>query len=254
MNRLGLARRAAWTPLDDALADRLERSLGRLEPDALYRRRLRGAVLNHYVATREGLVQTPRRRREMGVLGRGVLYVSLAVALGASAAGAAAAESLPGDPLYPVKLQLEEIRIQIAPPAMRADLIAMALDERLDELEKLAEAGKWSEIAGVAQAVAQAEERLAGSAGAPGQAAKEELAKHAAVLEALVDTAPPTAQGSLHRAIQAATSQGNAGNAPDAHPSPAPGAGPSSEPGSTGSEQQPASEQPRPHKEPKPES
>ena len=52
----------------------------------------------------------------MGVLGRGVLYASLLTAVGVSAVGAAAQESLPGDSLYAVKLQLEEVRMLVAPP------------------------------------------------------------------------------------------------------------------------------------------
>jgi hypothetical protein len=239
VNRLGSARRGTWAPLDEAFAESLERSLGRLEPDGLYRSRLRGAVLNHYVAMREGLVQAPRRPRVMGALGRGVLFASLAVTLAASATGAAAAESLPGDPLYPVKLQFEEIRLQIAPHAMRADLMAMALDERLDELEALARAGRWSQVAGLAQHVAAAEERLAGATGAPGQAAVDELSKHAAVLEDLVETAPPAVHRGLHRAIQAANAHGNTA----AHPSRPPQA----------EDPQPSqSQRQRPHKAPKP--
>lgn len=249
MNRLGLARRGAWTPLDDAFAERLERSLRRLEPDALYRRRLRGAVLNHYVATREGLVQPARRPRAMGALGRGVLYASLAVALTTGATGAAAAGSLPGDPLHSVKLQFEEVRIQIAPPAARADLMAMALDERLHELEELAHAGRWSHIDGAAEGVAKAEKRLAGARGAPGRTAVEEIAEHAAVLEVLVEGAPAAAQDGLHRAIQAANSHGRAR---DAHPRRSPGAGPSSGPGSAGQVRQPPPGQRQSQKAPKP--
>ena len=255
MNRLGLAGRGAWAPLDQAFAENLERSLRRLEPDALYRRRLRGAVLNRYVAAREGLVQAPSRQREMGVLGRGVLYASLAVALATGTAGAAAAQSLPGDVLYPVKLHFEEIHLQIAPLAMRADLMAMALDERLDELEQLARAGRWSQIAGVAHAVAQAEERLAGAHGAPGQNAVDELSKHPAVLEALADTAPATAQHGLQQALQAAASAATShSKAEEALPSRPPDAGPPSEPGSAGQERQPPRGDQGPQKAPKPES
>jgi hypothetical protein len=246
MSRLGLAGHGAWSPLDQAYAQSVERTLQLLEPDALYRRRLRGEVLNRYVATREGLVRPPQRPRAMGALGRGVLYASLAVAVASSAAGAAAAESLPGDPLYPVKLQLEEIHLQIAPPAMRADLIAMALDERLHEMEDLARAGNWSQVAAAADAVARAEDRLAGMQAAPGQTAANELSEHAAVLEALIETAPAAAQDGLNQAIEAATSQGNA---TDAHPSLPPQASRSSMPGSAAppsAEPGPASEERQP--------
>ena len=251
MNRLGLAGRGAWSPLDQAYAESLERSLRRLEPDALYRRRLRGEILNRYVATREGLVTPPTRPRAMGALGRGVLYASLAVAVAATAGSAAAAESLPGDPLYPVKLQFEEIRLQIAPPSMRADLMAMALDERLDEMEELARAGRWTQVAAVANAVIHAEERLAGASGAPGQTAVEELSEHAAVLEALVDTAPAAAQDGLNRAIEAANSHANVTNAQPTRPAQA---GPSSEPGSAAEERQPPQSDHGAQKPPKPRS
>ena len=245
MKGLGLAGHGSWSPLDQAYAQSLERTLRRLEPDALYRRRLRGELLNRYVATREGLVRPPQRPRAMGALGRGVLYASLAVAIASSAAGAAAAESLPGDPLYPVKLRFEEIRLQIAPQSMRADLMAMALDERLHEMEELARAGNWSQVAAAADAVAQAEELLAGTQGAPGQSAVSDLSQHAAVLRALIDTAPAAAQDGLNQAIEAATSQGNPvaqpGLPPQAVPSFVPGsaAPQSAEPGSASEERQP---------------
>jgi hypothetical protein len=190
---------------DEAVMQQLARSLKQLEPDALYRRRLRGAILNRYVATREGLVQAPRQRREMSVLGRGVLYASLAVALSVSAAGAVAAASLPGDLLYPVKLQLEDVRLQMASPSMRADLLAMQLDERLDELELLAANGDWADVAVAAQGAAAAEERLALAAGDPQQVVVDAIGQHTAVLEALITTAPTSARQGLQQAIQASS-------------------------------------------------
>ena len=190
---------------DEAMAQQLARSLRLLEPDALFRRRLRGAILNRYVATREGLVQEPRQRREMSRLGRGALYASLAVVLSVTATGAAAAASLPGDLLYPVKLQLEDVRLQIASPSMRADLLAMALDERLDELEQLAANGDWAEVAVAARGVAAAEERLAVVAGDPQQVVVDAISQHTAVLEALITTAPTSARQGLEQAIQASS-------------------------------------------------
>jgi len=190
---------------DEAMAEQLARSLRLLEPDALFRRRLRGAILNRYVATREGLVQEPRQRREMSRLGRGALYASLAVVLSVTATGAAAAASLPGDLLYPVKLQLEDVRLQIASPSMRADLLAMALDERLDELEQLAANGDWAEVAVAARGVAAAEERLAVVAGDPQQVVVDAISQHTAVLEALITTAPTSARQGLEQAIQASS-------------------------------------------------
>lgn len=188
--------------LDDAMLRRLERSLGRLQPDPLFRRRLRGRLVNLHVATREGLIREPRRRRSMGKLGRAVLYASLMLAISVSAAGAAAQDSLPGDPLYGVKLRLEEIRMQIAPPSVRDDLAAMALAERVEELEALAAAGAWNLVPGAAARVTDAElallavadERGPLGAGATGQAIE--------VLESVRVRAPEAAQAGLQRAIE----------------------------------------------------
>src|SRR5919108_945192 len=133
-------------PSDPIIVARVERHVRRIQPDPLFRRRLRSVVVNRYVATREGMLTpafAPAVRRRMGALGRGVLYASLLTAVGTTAVGAASQDSLPGDALYGVKLQLEALRMQIAPPSLRDDLAAMALDERLDELERLASAGHW---------------------------------------------------------------------------------------------------------------
>jgi len=205
-----MARNEPMSPLqasfaDEAMAQHLARSLRQPEPDALFRRRLRGAILNRYVATREGLVQEPRHRAEMGALGRGILYASLAVALSVSATGAVAAASLPGDLLYPVKLQLEDVRLQIASPSVRADLLAMALDERLDELEQLAANGDWAQVAVAVQDVTAAEERLAVAAGDPQPAVVDAIGHHTAVLQGLITTAPTSARQGLEQAIQASS-------------------------------------------------
>src|SRR5437868_14242545 len=55
--------------------------------------------------------------------------------------------ALPGDPLYGVKREVEELRMEIAPPSVRPMLAAMALDERLSEVERLASAGNWTRVA-----------------------------------------------------------------------------------------------------------
>ena len=136
----------------------------RIKPDPLFQRRLRGQVMNRYVATREGMVAATAPpglpRRQMGLLGRGVLYASLLTAVSVTAVGAAAQESLPGDPLYGVKIELESIRMYLAPTDMRDDLARMALDERLDEVEALAAAGRWAQLDQAVAAVERAEAAL----------------------------------------------------------------------------------------------
>jgi hypothetical protein len=200
-------------PADPIIATRLERHLRRIQPDPLFRGRLRGQVLNQYVAVREGLVAQPRAataRRQMGVLGRGVLYASLLTALGVTAVGAAAQESLPGEALYPVKLQLEDLRMLVAPPGVRDDLAAMALDERLDEVERLAAAGAWQLVDEAAARAERAEDLLAamtssipsGSRGAQGADA---IQRHADRLKDLLAGAPAAAQEGLRKALDAST-------------------------------------------------
>ena len=137
-------------PIDPIIVGRIERHVQRIKPDPLFQRRLRGQVVNRYVATREGMVAAARPvrlpRRNLSVLGRGMLYASLLTAVGTTAAGAAAQGSLPGDLLYGVKLELESIRMELAPADVRDDLAAMALDARLEEVEALAAAGRWAQL------------------------------------------------------------------------------------------------------------
>lgn len=187
--------------LDAAMLRRLERALHMTEPDPLFRRRLRSQVVNRYVAAREGHLREPRQSRRMGTLGRAVLYASLVLALSVSAVGAASQESLPGDLLYGVKLQLEEIRMRVAPRSMHDELAALALSERVEELERLADAGAWRLVPGAAARVTQAE--LALLAMEPGTTAAEREAAEQAieVLEAVLVTAPAPAQYGLERAL-----------------------------------------------------
>ena len=198
---------------DDPLVRRIERAMRRLQPDPLYERRLRSTVVNQYVAAREGIGQRHRAPREMGRLGRAVLYASLGVALTATAAGAAAQESLPGDLLYTAKLRLEEIRIEIAPASVRVDLAAIAVEERLAEVETLAAAGEWARVYSAAPMLDAAVDRLA-AFGLPNDAAQlRGVQRHAAVLTELLQDAPAAAQAGLERALGASTG-GGAGEPP----------------------------------------
>jgi hypothetical protein len=211
-------------PADPIVAAGVERHLRRIQPDPMFRRRLRGQVLNRYVANREGLITPARpaaRRRQMGVLGRGVLFASMLTVLGVSAVGAAAQESLPGDALYSVKLQLEELRLRIAPPGLRDDLAAMALDERLEEVERLAAAGRWELVDAAAASAARAEEQLAAllnGTGGPDLNHQEAIQIHAERLEQLIATAPISAQDGLQQAWQASTTHGPAQDPPVVEP------------------------------------
>ena len=198
--------------IDDAMLLRLERALRRAEPDPLFRRRLRGHLVNRYVASREGLLVEPRRpARQMGKLGRSILYASLAAALSLSAAGAAAQDSLPGESLYAMKLQLEELRTRVAPLSVHAELAGIALAERVEELDRLAAAGAWDMVPAAAARVTDArDELLALDPDADVEVAA--AAEHAAdVLESVLAGAPPSVRSGLQRALQVVTRGGDDG-------------------------------------------
>lgn len=197
-------RAAPGVHADDPVARMVARTSGRLRPEPAYRRRLRSRVMNQYVATREGLMPVVARRR-MTPIGRAVLYASVALACSVTAVGAASQEALPGDPLYAVKRQIEDVRIQIAPAWVRPSLAAMALDERLGEVEELANAGRWSLVAATVADVQAAEATLAAIGGpiAPDLIAR--LEHHGEVLAAIAASAPAAAEDGLARAMAAST-------------------------------------------------
>ncbi|HEX6140260.1 MAG TPA: hypothetical protein VF013_07360 [Candidatus Limnocylindria bacterium] len=207
------------TELDPALVARLQRTIARLEPDPLFRRRLRGEILNRHVAAREGLIRTAPRSRQMGRLGRATLYASVGLAVSVTGAGAASQQALPGDALYSLKLRLEEIRMQIAPASMRGYLAVLALDERLDEVEVLARAGAWSRVETAAAQVTAAERRVEGYAVTVSGTELAEIHRHVAVIEQLLLTAPEAARPGLRTALEASTTGPGApgrGNGPNA--------------------------------------
>ncbi len=80
---------------DAAVRRYIELIRAELEPDPLFRRRLRGEVVNRFVAAREGLKQPAHRPSAMGRLGRAVLYSSFALAMSAGGVMAASQQALP---------------------------------------------------------------------------------------------------------------------------------------------------------------
>ncbi len=107
----------------------------------------RGRFLSAAALQRERW-NSQQRRAGWGVwprLGRPVLVVSLVVALllgAGSGVANAAAGSLPGSTLYPVKLAVEDARLMLAPSDVRrAELYLRYARERTDEMLRLSEAG-----------------------------------------------------------------------------------------------------------------
>lgn len=95
---------------------------------------------------KEGTQTASRRTAWQPRLLRRLAGVALAIAIGIAAAGGgvawAASESLPGTPLYPVKLSIEEARLTLASsPYARVSLALRFAEERVEEIQALAEAG-----------------------------------------------------------------------------------------------------------------
>lgn len=200
-----ISRRTPPIGADDPAARLVVRASARLRPDPKFRKQLRTSVLNRYVALREGHVAPAPRRSEMGRLGRAVLYATFALVVGVSSVGAASSSSLPGDALYTMKLRLEAVRMQIAPPVARPMLAELALNTRLSELEQLAAAGRWDRIPSAAAAVGEAEKALE-ALGGPSADEVANLARHTDVLTQLLVGAPEAARAGLGLAITASAS------------------------------------------------
>lgn len=183
------------TTSDDAVERYLAGLRTALQPDPLFRRRLRGRVMNEFVARREELVRPPRAT--MGRLGRAVLYASVTLMLGVSTAMAASQGAIPGDPLYPVKRQIEELRLQALPAALHEELVADALAERIEELGRLAELGRWDAVAIHADAV----EAEYGDLSAAIAVASVPMERHLVVLGELLDRLPERARSGIERVI-----------------------------------------------------
>ena len=190
---------------DDPIARMITRTSGRLRPEPTYRWRLRGRVVNQFVAVREGLVLEASPRASMGALSRAVLYASLGLAISVTAVAASSSGALPGDPLFAVKRQVEELRMEISPPSVRPMLAAMALEERLSEVELLAASGEWARAALGEQEVQAAVETLERIGGTVPSGELAQLAQHAQVLTDLLVKAPASARSGLERALVAST-------------------------------------------------
>ncbi|MEA2633911.1 MAG: hypothetical protein QOH92_678 [Chloroflexota bacterium] len=128
----------------------------------------------------------------------GVLAVTLLV--GGLTSAAASGNSLPGDPLYPVKLAVERAQLAVAfDPGARARLHAQFADVRLSEAQRLIAAGRVQD--GVRQvgqydtAVAQFNHALAG--GTFDDSAVAELRRFMKAHEASADASLQSLAGSL---------------------------------------------------------
>ena len=186
---------------DDALGRYLDALRPRTEVDPLFRRRLRGTVLNRFVADREGIDTVPRvePRRSMGGLGRATLVGSVALAMSVGGVMAAAQSAVPGDVLYPLKRQIEQVRLDVAPAEYRSALEAQMLGERLAELSALVAAGDGARASALAAAI------VADGPATPVHATGSE--RHLTVLSGLVERLPDGARNAISQSLNRAAVQ-----------------------------------------------
>lgn len=203
MSLFNRALRPPPTVSDDAI----ERYLGalnrRIEPDPLFRRRLRSDVVNRFVAAREGTMQPTGMsvaRREMGRVGRACLYASFTLGVTAASVMAASQEALPGDALYALKQRIEQLRMEVVPSHLRAELAAYALGERIEEMGRLADAGRWDLAIAMAPVIDLDYERLAALDATNDAAGAARVERHLLALEGLIQSLPPTARAAVEDA------------------------------------------------------
>lgn len=204
---------------DDAVARYVASLRAEIEPDPLFARRLRGQVVNRYVAVREGSrAGTPAHaapsseRREMTRIGRAVLYASFGLALSVTTVMGAAQQAVPGDVLYPFKLQIEELRRDVLPARFQDELTAIELAERLDELARLSEREEAARAAGLLDIIRTDYAQFATELIDP--AHSEALEARQVVIEGLVERLPPPAADAVEEVIIEVDAQIGAGAAP----------------------------------------
>ena len=139
---------------DAAVRRYIEGIRRQIEPDPLYRRRVRGQVVNRFVAQKRGIDLTGSQRpSRMGALGRACLYASFALAVSVTGVMAASDAAIPGDVLYPLKLSIEKMRLDVLPDEYHDELAVYALSERIGELSQLVEAGDVARAATLAASI-----------------------------------------------------------------------------------------------------
>jgi hypothetical protein len=221
---------------DEAVERRLAALFSHLEPDPLFRRRMRSEALNRFVAAREGIsVPLPDRaaRSTMGSLGRACLYASLTLSVSAASVLAASQGALPGETLYGLKLQIEQVRMEVLPGHLHEQLVANALTERIDEMARLADADNLDQALAMApQVEAGLEQLLAVQESTEAVAATDGIEQQLLVLDALIEQLPERARSAIDTAIEGVPGLhlGQGGSVPPGRN----GRGPQADPKATG--------------------
>jgi len=155
------------------------------------------------------------RRGLVGIL----VSLALLVLVGSGAASVAAS-SLPGSPLYPLKLTVEDTRLTLAssPPA-RASLYLRFANERTNEMLRLSSAGHSVSPAVVARLEQQLNGALQSVEAAQAEQQRGLLAQvidatntQQETLRRALDSAPPDAQATLEAGVAIAAQKGEQAN------------------------------------------
>jgi hypothetical protein len=174
-----------------------------IEPDPLYRRRLRGEVVNRFVAQKQGVALTAvRGHSRMGALGRACLYASFALGVSVTGVMAASDAAIPGDLLYPLKRGIETVRLDVLPEQYRDELAAYALSERIGELSQLVEAGEMARASAFADSVHDAYDQAVAESDDPGALARR-IDRQVARLEDVMSGLPAQARADIQSAMVA---------------------------------------------------
>ena len=209
----------AFRPAPRISSEAIERALAavaaQVEPDPLFRRRLRSDVVNRYVATREGIATPERaarvRRHGTGWLGRACLYASFSLAATAASVLASAQGALPGEPLYGLKLRVEQLRFEVVPDHLHGDLVAYALAERIEELDQLAVSGTWDRAMALVPVIEDELGRLEALIAASSDADEARIERHLVVLSGLLERLPAAAYSAVEDVVSGVNGLG--GNA-----------------------------------------
>ena len=222
MSLLDSVLRPRALPPDDPLDASLFGMWADLEPDALFVRRLRSEAVNRFVSVREGTAAPAIDAAvvpAMGRLGRACLFASVALASTAASVLAASQAALPGDPLYGLKLRIEQVRLDALPAHLHDELDAYALAERIDEMGRLTAAGRWDEAIALTPAIEEAYERVLERDG-QGAVAAARIERHLVVLHGLIARLPEGARAAVQGVVDHMNETQSAGDgaAPQAAP------------------------------------
>jgi Domain of unknown function (DUF5667) len=214
-------------PLIEAAAE-LRRALPRLEPRAAFVRQLESRLWNRLQSRRSSaqarrVLRQPWLVRALPTLLGAALVAALA--LGSLGVAQASAAALPGDRLYSVKRGFEELRLALTlDPLSDADLLGEFADERLNEIESLAAAGRMDDLGTALDGYVVAVGRLAGAVTIPTSGGADQvldkLTHHISVLEEVQMHVPEPAQAAIERVIERSIEAETSGRPETATPIP----------------------------------